>query len=65
MAGARGIEPRSKVLETFILADVLIPYDRNIVTENGQLYQCYVPLYTMLFGGTLTTSADNDVGVRT
>jgi hypothetical protein len=26
MAGARGIEPRSKVLETFILAVVLCPF---------------------------------------
>ena len=26
MAGVRGIEPRSKVLETFILAVVLYPY---------------------------------------
>jgi hypothetical protein len=26
MAGARGIEPRSKVLETFILTVVLCPY---------------------------------------
>ncbi len=26
MAGARGIEPRSKVLETFILAVILYPY---------------------------------------
>lgn len=27
LAGARGIEPRSKVLETFILAVVLCPYE--------------------------------------
>ena len=27
MAGARGIEPRSKVLETFILTVVLCPYE--------------------------------------
>ena len=27
VAGARGIEPRSKVLETFVLAVVLCPYD--------------------------------------
>lgn len=30
MAGARGIEPRSKVLETFILTVVLCPFMRKI-----------------------------------
>lgn len=34
MAGARGIEPRSTVLETVILAVVLCPYDINIVTDS-------------------------------
>ena len=34
MAGARGIEPRSKVLETFILAVVLCPFALHIVTDN-------------------------------
>ena len=29
LAGARGIEPRSKVLETFILTVVLCPYDNR------------------------------------
>ena len=29
MAGARGIEPRSKVLETFILTVVLCPYGKE------------------------------------
>lgn len=35
MAGARGIEPRSKVLETFILTVVLCPFDipEGIVTN--------------------------------
>lgn len=32
LAGARGIEPRSKVLETFILAVILCPFDVMYVT---------------------------------
>ena len=37
LAGARGIEPRSKVLETFILTVVLCPY-----TEDDYIrYTCF------------------------
>ena len=33
LAGARGIEPRSQVLETHVLTVVLCPYASDIVTD--------------------------------
>ncbi len=35
MAGARGIEPRSQVLETYVLAVVLCPYALISVSDTA------------------------------
>lgn len=37
VAGVRGIEPRSKVLETFILTAVLCPYNASLGNQGSQL----------------------------
>lgn len=37
VAGVRGIEPRSRVLETLILAVVLYPYGREIPVHCNRL----------------------------
>ena len=37
MAGVLGIEPRSKVLETFILTVVLCPFAPVIVPEKNEI----------------------------
>jgi hypothetical protein len=41
MAGARGIEPRSKVLETFILTVVLCPLDWQY--NMLKIHYCHLP----------------------
>lgn len=41
MAGARGIEPRSQVLETYVLAVVLCPYAQFSVSDNDCSIKAY------------------------
>ena len=43
LAGARGIEPRSKVLETFILTVVLCPYGWRVfsIAATSMALLCY------------------------
>ena len=37
LAGARGIEPRSQVLETYVLTVVLCPSALRIITDTGHM----------------------------
>jgi hypothetical protein len=41
MAGARGIEPRSKVLETLILTVVLCPYGHHLYYHRSYRNECH------------------------
>lgn len=46
LAGARGIEPRSKVLETFILAVVLCPF--TVIYYNTRYCNRYFHTFKVL-----------------
>ena len=55
LAGARGIEPRSQVLETRVLTVVLCPYDFNIVSDRQLSINSSTFIKFLIFALTVKT----------